>query len=64
MQVTCANCGSARFSAGEIDLSSAGGYDIKMICAKCGTPTTALHETDPGLAQSLSQFFGQSQEQP
>lgn len=57
MVITCANCGSDRFKAGEIELSEDGGFNVVMPCAKCGTPMQALHDDDPEFAKMLVGFF-------
>jgi hypothetical protein len=56
--ITCVNCGSSKFLAGELQLSEEGGFDVVMPCAECKTPNPVLHDNEPEFAQLLLKFFG------
>lgn len=60
MVITCTNCGSDRFNAGEIELNPDGGYTVVMPCVECGTPSRVIHDHDPEFAKLLIEFFGSS----
>lgn len=60
MVITCVNCGSDRFKAGQIELNEGGGFNVVMPCASCGTPSSVIHDNDPEFAKLLLDFFGSS----
>ena len=57
MTITCIKCGENTFSAGDIQPTLDGGYDVVMTCRACGTPNTVLHDEDPEFAKALGSFF-------
>jgi hypothetical protein len=57
MQITCTNCGSDRFKAGDVNLSPRGGYEVVMPCSDCHTPNMVLHSDDVELCEALLKFF-------
>jgi hypothetical protein len=59
MVITCLNCGSDRFKAGELRPSPQGGFDVVMPCSECGTPLSTIHSDDMELAKELLKFFGE-----
>jgi hypothetical protein len=57
MVITCVNCGSDRFQAGELEIAPDGGFVIAMPCADCGAPSRVLQSDDMDFAKELLQFF-------